>query len=194
VDEIIRVAPFRLQLERSPKSARVLAIADAGPQIAITAREMTEFEFLDGAERERFAALLSALACPDPNLSTERTLNRSLSSMSMGAGASALTRGASSLSLPPVTAGPDGTTLVTSPGPLSPGAGGTGVSGDASDPMKRAPPGTVRSTFRAPSVADPSPLWAAGWPHDDVKLWVGTYNVSKVSRQRSRARGRRLQQ
>ena len=36
MEEIIRVAPFRLQLERSPKSARVLGIADAGPQIAIT--------------------------------------------------------------------------------------------------------------------------------------------------------------
>ena len=36
MEEIIRVAPFRLQLERSAKSPRLLAIADAGPQIAIT--------------------------------------------------------------------------------------------------------------------------------------------------------------
>lgn len=41
---------------------------------------MTEFEFLDGAERERFATLLSSMACPDPNLNTEKTLNRSTSS------------------------------------------------------------------------------------------------------------------
>lgn len=81
----------------------------------------------------------------------------------------ALSRGASSLSLPPITA-------------ADAAAGGSPSSSSAAaeDPMKRAPPGCVRSTFRAPSVADPSPLWAAQWPHDDVKIWVGTYNVSKV--------------
>jgi hypothetical protein len=42
----------------------------------------------------------------------------------------------------------------------------------------RSPPGTVRSTFRQPSVADTSWLWGAQWPHDDVKVWVGSFNVS----------------
>lgn len=42
----------------------------------------------------------------------------------------------------------------------------------------KAPAGTVRSTFRQPTVADTSWLWGAQWPHDDVKVWVGTYNVS----------------
>ena len=42
----------------------------------------------------------------------------------------------------------------------------------------RAPVGSVRSTFRQPSSADYSSIWSAQWPHDDVKVWVGTYNVS----------------
>jgi hypothetical protein len=45
----------------------------------------------------------------------------------------------------------------------------------------RAPVGCVRSTFRQPSSADYSSLWSVQWPHDDVKVWVGTYNVSGAS-------------
>ena len=179
VDEIIRIAPFRLQLERSPKSPKLLGIADAGPQIAITARECTEFEFVDGAERERFASLLAAMACPDPNLNVAAPLARSMSTILSPAAASsggALSRGMSSASLtgpalPPPPPAPGGDSPLASPSAAAP---------ELLDPMKRSPPGTVRSTFRAPSMADPSPLWAASWPHDDVKVWVGTFNISQA--------------
>lgn len=184
VEEILRVAPFRLQLERSPRSPKVLGIGDAGPQIAVTARETTEFEFLDGAERERFAALLAAMACPDPNLNLAPpppVLSRSMSTLSIPGGG-ALSRGMSSASL----TGPASGSLPPPPppsadSPLSPGGSSSPTAAVIElDPMKRSPPGTVRSTFRAPSVADASPLWGASWPHDDVKIWVGTYNISQA--------------
>ena len=51
VDEIMRIAPYRLQLERNPRNPRLLSVGDAGPTHAPTTREMSEFEFADGADR-----------------------------------------------------------------------------------------------------------------------------------------------
>lgn len=34
------------------------------------------------------------------------------------------------------------------------------------------------SCVRMPSFVDTSVLWSRLWPHDEVRLWVGTYNVS----------------
>ena len=48
----MRVAPYRLQLERNARNPRLLGVADAGPSHAPTARETVEYEFSDGAERE----------------------------------------------------------------------------------------------------------------------------------------------
>jgi hypothetical protein len=130
VDEILRVAPYRLQLERNARNARVLGMADAGPQHAPTARELTELEFVDGAERERFCGYMQYLASPSDGISIGRT--------------------------DAVPAGAQTETALIS----------------------RAPPGNVRSTFRAPSVADTTSLWHQTWPHDTTGIWVGTYNVS----------------
>ena len=174
MEEIIRVAPYRMQLERSPRNARLLGIGDAGPTHSPTDRETSDFEFTDGAERERFAMLLSAMASPDT--AATAVLLRSMSSASIvgGGGATPLGRTLSTASVlgqaglggAPPSLGPNGKPLVGDCGP------------DDVAAISKAAPGSVRSTFRAPSTGDVSGLWSASWPHDDVKVWVGTYNLS----------------
>ena len=56
---------------------------------------------------------------------------------------------------------------------MSPGSGSAPLSAaDDVASISKATPGNVRSTFRAPSVGDMSSLWAATWPHDDIKVSV----------------------
>ena len=132
--EILTVAPFRTQLQRSSRSDRAVAIGDAGANAAFDVRELTEFEFASNGERERFCAYVAICASPDDAAQLRDASARA------GSGAGALA------ALPPLPV--------------------------------RAPAGNVRATFRPPSSADTSWLWGAQWPHDDVKVWCGSYNVS----------------
>jgi len=148
VEETVGVFPGRLQLEKSAKNMRIVAVSAASNTTAIAARDATEYEFTDPAERERFCAYMAAM-----NHADEATAAAAAAAAATGSGPDGR-RGAGGAATPssaPPAAGSVSTAFATT---------------------------AARSTVRMPSIVDTAPLWGHPWPLDDVKVWVGTYNVS----------------
>ncbi|KAA0150705.1 hypothetical protein FNF29_05042 [Cafeteria roenbergensis] len=165
INSSIGVIPGRLLLDCVPDSARV-RIATPAPLEAPDLRGGRVFEFRSAAERARFCAWAQATAAPragEAPLSSAIAPSREAAfsgSSIASARASALSGGSFSGSASPGSTGRPDVVL------------------DATDQAVLAADAFGRSSATVPTPADLAVLWRSEWPHDDRRVFVGTFNAS----------------